>query len=170
MYFVVPAFLLKNKYLATSIWVILLFLAAGVFSALLANYAIGPEQHLVAGFSGISDTAIGTYHRGILRPAGGSAGSDHHRGAGSRHQADEILVYHGAAQSATAKGEPWNHSFNCSRRRYITHFFVQYAQQYLFVYPEHVGHRLPIGIGPAPISCITCCMRETRPWFLCPKN
>jgi hypothetical protein len=66
MYFVVPVFLLKNRYLATSIWVILLFLAAGALSTLLARYTIAPARHLVASFCGIPDASMEPYRRSFF--------------------------------------------------------------------------------------------------------
>lgn len=54
MYFVVPVYLLRNKYLATSIWVLALFLMTGALSSLAAMYVIGPAQHALATFLRLS--------------------------------------------------------------------------------------------------------------------
>jgi len=42
MYFVVPVYLLKNRYLATAIWVIILFIVTGMMASLIGIYIVRP--------------------------------------------------------------------------------------------------------------------------------
>ncbi|MGZ8511275.1 MAG: sensor histidine kinase [Chitinophagaceae bacterium] len=46
MYFVIPNYLIKEKYLAASGWVILLFIATAVFSSSLGKYLIAPARDI----------------------------------------------------------------------------------------------------------------------------
>lgn len=48
MYFVLPRYLLKNKYLATGIWVVVLFFATAAFSALISMFIVEPVRNLIA--------------------------------------------------------------------------------------------------------------------------
>jgi hypothetical protein len=47
MYFVLPRYLLKNKYLATGIWVIVLFFATAALSALISMYIVEPVRNWI---------------------------------------------------------------------------------------------------------------------------
>lgn len=42
MYFVIPRYLLKDRYLATAVWVLFLFIATGVMASLIAVYLVSP--------------------------------------------------------------------------------------------------------------------------------
>lgn len=44
MYFVVPVYLLKNKYLATALWIIILFIATGAMASVTALYIVDPVR------------------------------------------------------------------------------------------------------------------------------
>jgi len=70
MYFVVPRYLLKNRYLATSIWVIILFIATSVLSSLTAMYAVDSIRSLlIPGWSKIplwARSYHGTFFMGLL--------------------------------------------------------------------------------------------------------
>jgi sensor histidine kinase YesM len=47
MYFVIPVYVLKDRYVATGMWVLVLFLATGVLSALTERYLVNPLVYLV---------------------------------------------------------------------------------------------------------------------------
>lgn len=47
MYFVLPRYLLKNKYIATGIWVLVLFVATGAISSVISLYIVDPVRNLV---------------------------------------------------------------------------------------------------------------------------
>lgn len=57
MYFVIPVYLLKNKYLATAVWVLLLFFATASLSSLISLYVILPAEQWLAGWTGLSMAA-----------------------------------------------------------------------------------------------------------------
>lgn len=63
MYFVVPVYLLKNRYLATAAWVIVLFLSAAALSAILARYMVVQARIQVASFLGLSASEAEPFHR-----------------------------------------------------------------------------------------------------------
>jgi sensor histidine kinase YesM len=44
MYFVIPVYLLKNKYFATSLWILILFFATAAMAAFIALYVIDPVK------------------------------------------------------------------------------------------------------------------------------
>jgi len=48
MYFVVPRYLLTQRYWATAVWTFVLFLAAAAFSAVLGNYVLNPLRVCLA--------------------------------------------------------------------------------------------------------------------------
>ncbi len=66
MYFVVPVYLLKNKYLATSIWVLVLFVATGALSSFTAGHMIGPARYWLASLWGISAREVEPFHRSFF--------------------------------------------------------------------------------------------------------
>ena len=50
MYFVVPRFLLNQRYWATAIWTVVLFIAAAAFSAVLGDFVLNPLRVCLAQF------------------------------------------------------------------------------------------------------------------------
>jgi hypothetical protein len=66
MYFVVPVYLLKNKYLATSIWVLVLFVVTGALSSFTARNMIGPARYWLASLWGISAREVEPFHRSFF--------------------------------------------------------------------------------------------------------
>jgi len=70
MYFVVPRYLLRNKYVATSLWVVLLFLVTATLSSFIATYAVDPMRScLIPGWSELPLRARpyhGSFYMGLL--------------------------------------------------------------------------------------------------------
>ncbi|MEP6725835.1 MAG: histidine kinase [Bacteroidota bacterium] len=48
MYFVIPRFLLKQRYWATALWTAIMFIATAFLSTFLGKYIIGPVRHYLA--------------------------------------------------------------------------------------------------------------------------
>jgi sensor histidine kinase YesM len=66
MYFVLPRYLLKDRYVATGIWVIVLFFATGALSTLLSIYVVTPIHELIIPRNVAQRPKIGSFYIGLL--------------------------------------------------------------------------------------------------------
>lgn len=68
MYFVLPVYLLKNKYFETAIWTVILFFVAGVFSSLISINVIQMVRQMIFSESSliIGPSVSRTFFRGLL--------------------------------------------------------------------------------------------------------
>jgi sensor histidine kinase YesM len=66
MYFVLPRYLLKDRYLATGIWVIVLFFATGALSSVASMYVVTPIHDLIIPRTVSQRPRIGSFYIGLL--------------------------------------------------------------------------------------------------------